>query len=190
MVRPSPTESAQDYPNKIKEGNDGNEYVSRPDKNGIFKWHKIKEANKCKNAYEYFIQFPDYYLTKKLIKYDVSPLEKKLMSIKTELSKHDIHLLKIGWKGIGYFIDNAWLAAETALAKKYKLKNPYDVLDKTNFIFYTDKGLFNASLDGHLNLQWNLNKKSLDIVSDILQKEFKKKYIRPKSKNKTIIIYI
>ncbi len=37
--RPSPPVSAQDFPNNIKIGNDGNEYVSKPDKkiyiNGI-----------------------------------------------------------------------------------------------------------------------------------------------------------
>lgn len=53
--RPSPPLSAQDYPNKIKIGNDGNEYMSLPDKNGIYRWkiyNKKKESSiKPKKTY-------------------------------------------------------------------------------------------------------------------------------------------
>ncbi|ARF08308.1 hypothetical protein Catovirus_1_358 [Catovirus CTV1] len=36
--RPSPSESAQDHRNKIMIGNDGNKYISLPDKNGVYRW--------------------------------------------------------------------------------------------------------------------------------------------------------
>ena len=39
--RPSPPYPANECPNQIRIGNDGNEYVSKPDKRGIFAWKKV-----------------------------------------------------------------------------------------------------------------------------------------------------
>ena len=47
IKRNSPALSAQDYPNKIKIGNNGLEYVSKSDKNKIFRWYKINSMDKC-----------------------------------------------------------------------------------------------------------------------------------------------
>lgn len=44
--RPSPSESAVIFRNGIKLGNDGNEYISNPDKNGVYKWKRLKTMNK------------------------------------------------------------------------------------------------------------------------------------------------
>lgn len=40
--RPSPSESATLYCGKKKKGNDGNMYLSKPNKNGVCRWIKIK----------------------------------------------------------------------------------------------------------------------------------------------------
>lgn len=40
--RPSPSISAQDNPNKIKKGNDGNLWISKENINGIYQWKKLK----------------------------------------------------------------------------------------------------------------------------------------------------
>ena len=68
MSRPSPTQSAIDFPDKVKEGNDKNMYVSKSDKNGIYKWKKI--VNK-KTAEEFYNQYPEIYLDKKFKKYNI-----------------------------------------------------------------------------------------------------------------------
>ena len=39
--RPSPPYPANECPNQIRIGNDGNEYVSKSDKRGIFAWKKV-----------------------------------------------------------------------------------------------------------------------------------------------------
>jgi hypothetical protein len=45
-VRPSPSEHAGDFKNKTKTGNDGQKYVSKPNKNGVYSWKKA--SIKCK----------------------------------------------------------------------------------------------------------------------------------------------
>lgn len=57
LDRPSPPYHANDCKNKILEGNDGNEYFSRADKNGIYKWKLVKSMEECKTAKEYYSQF-------------------------------------------------------------------------------------------------------------------------------------
>ena len=175
--RPSPPVSAQDFPNEIKVGNDGKEYVSRSDKKGIFKWHKINYD--VKTAYDYYMQLPQIYLDKKFIKYDIDNTLKKLKNIEKELKKHNIYLLYIRWKNVGNFIDNAWDEARLILSKK---TNP------TNFIFYTDNRMFWALHEGELSMQWDLDKQSKIITNDIFTKEFKKSYIPPKNITKAMII--
>ena len=41
-LRPSPTESATKFCGKRKRGNDGNMYISKPNKNGVCRWVKVK----------------------------------------------------------------------------------------------------------------------------------------------------
>ena len=57
MSSPSPTDHAKDFPNKIKMGNDMNNYISKKNKKGIYKWVKIVTK---KSPEEYYQQFPDY----------------------------------------------------------------------------------------------------------------------------------
>lgn len=91
--RPSPPYRAKDFPDKIKKGNDGNKYMSKEDKNGIYKWIKItKEPNNIinnnKNIYikntanEYFKQFPNY--TKPL--YNTNIFTKNLKKYKIRIT--------------------------------------------------------------------------------------------------------
>jgi hypothetical protein len=44
LKRPSPPYPAQDYCHQEKVGNDGNMYLSFPDKNNICKWKKLKDS--------------------------------------------------------------------------------------------------------------------------------------------------
>ena len=44
---------AKDFPNKIKIGNDGVEYVSKLDKNKVFKWYRIKIILDCNSPKKY-----------------------------------------------------------------------------------------------------------------------------------------
>ena len=182
MSRPSPSVSAQDFPDKVKEGNDKNMYVSKPDKNGIYKWKQI--VNK-KTAEEFYFQYPEIYLDKKFKKYDYKPTLKILEKVKKELEENHIYLFFMKWKKVGNFIDYAWTDAQQEILKK-KNTDPNPL--KNNFLFYLENDLFYSQKKGELTLQWNLNKKELDILSEIFQKYFGKKYIRPKNKTKSIII--
>jgi hypothetical protein len=163
------------YPNKLKIYSNGIEYVSKLDKNKVFKWYKIKNMNQCKSPEKYYMQFPENYLQKKFIKYNNKNIEKKLNSIKKILKKENIYLLKIKWKNNYNYSDNSWYNAE----EKSK---------SNNFIFYTDHSFFWSKNTGNLNFQWNLDRKSKKIVFDLLKKKFNRKFIMPKSISKAIII--
>jgi hypothetical protein len=89
-IRPSPPYHANDFPNKIKIGNDKNEYISKKDKNGIYKWVKIGLK---KSAEEYYKQFPDY---KKSI-YDSSFFTKKNKDLTKSLKKIGVSFYFVKW---------------------------------------------------------------------------------------------
>lgn len=191
--RSSPSVSAQDFPNQIKIGNDKEEYVSKSDKNKVFRWYKIKDGSKCKSAQEYYMQLPKYYLDKKFIKYDIKPFEIIMKLIKKELEKKNIFFIKIGWKNVYDFIDNAWEDALYYIKNKLykddkKIKTIYEIIDLANFIFYTDNIEFWAKHNGNLPIQWNLDKNAKKETFEIFKKYFKRKFIQPKSIKKTILI--
>lgn len=48
--RPGPQYPANDCKNMRKKGNDGNYYISAPNKNGIFRWVKLETINKGKGS--------------------------------------------------------------------------------------------------------------------------------------------
>jgi hypothetical protein len=191
--RDSPSYSAQDYPNKIKIGNNGLKYVSKSDKNKVFRWYKIKDMNECNNPDKYYMQFPENYLQKKFYKYNTIKVEEVLNKVKEELILKNIYLIKIGWKNNYNLIDNAFDEATEFIIKKYfkdKKLSKYEILDShlANFIFYTENRLFWSKNSGELSLQWVLYKNSKKEAFDILRKYFKNKFIEPKSSSKTITI--
>jgi len=191
--RNSPPYSAQKYPNKIEIGNDGFEYVSRSDKNKVCKWYKIKSVENCPSAEKYYMQFPDNYLQKKFNKYDIHVIENKLSQLKKELFSKNIYILKIGWKNVYDYTDNAWYEAEKYIKDKHlkdKSVSTYDILDLSNFIFYTEKSLFWSKNTGNLRLQWNLKRESKKIAFEILNTIFKNNFVKPLSSSKEIIIKI
>ena len=174
--RESPPVSAQDFRNKIKQGNDGEEYVSRADKNKVYRWYKIKSMDKCSTAEKYYMQFPENYLQKKFCKYDLKKLEMKIKRVKKELKQKNIYLFKIGWKNVYHFINYAWEDAREH--------------NKDNFIFYTEKALFWAQNSGELTLQWSLQKGVKKDVFEIFHKIFKNKFIQQKRVENAIVLLL
>lgn len=190
--RPSPPYSAQDYPNIIKKGNDGNKYVSRPDKNKIYKWYKIKYMEETTSPEKYYMQFPENYNQKKFFKYDIKKFENSIKSIKKELIKKNIYLIKLGWNKIWNFSDYAWSSATNYIKNKYykddKKIDHYYLVENANFIFYTENNTFWAQHDGLLYMQYNLNNNAKKEAFEIFKKNLKKSFIEPKSSAKAIII--
>lgn len=176
--RSSPPYHANDCPNVILEGNDENQYISMPDKNGVYHWKKIKYG---KNAEDYYSQFPDY--TKP--KYDIKSTLEKLDKIKKELEKHNIYLFFIGWKNVTWFIDYAWedaeeMAKSTKLGKKIMSDNTNkftSVFDKISFLFFTDHRIYWTRRNGEIFMQHNILKKDKDVVIQIFKKYFGNKFV-------------
>ena len=182
--RNSPSYSAQKYPNKIKIGNDGYQYVSKPDKNMIYKWYKIKSMDKCTSPEKFYMQFPENYLQKKFNKYSTTKVEKILNKLKKELESKNIYLIKIGWKDVYDYVDTSYDKAYNYILKKNNLID----LDKANFIFYTEKNLFWSKNTGKLFLQWKLYKDIKKYTFDLFHKYFKNNFIEPTNISKAMII--
>jgi len=89
--RLSSSVSAQDYPKKIKEGNDENKYISIVNKNNISAIEMVKISIK-KSAEEYYKQYSSY---KKTI-YDTDFFLCKISKLKKDLLKIGIrfHFIK------------------------------------------------------------------------------------------------
>jgi len=152
--RPSPPVSAQDYPNKIKEGNDGNKYISIADKNNIYKWKKISTK---KSAEEYYKQYPGY---QKAI-YDTNFFLSRMSKLKKYLLKIGIKFYFIKWK----------LYGNNSFDIEY-FQEDYN-LDE-NYILYSERRLYTDCRDkkGIMHLIHNVPLNLRSKVNYILQQIF------------------
>jgi hypothetical protein len=171
LKRPSPSYHANDYKWKVMKGNDGYDYISRPDKRMIFHWKRITNG---KTAEEYYKQFGDY----KPVKYKIDNTEKLLKRVDGELNKHNIKIYYLRWKNTGLFMDNAWLE----LYKKTDFSK--------SFIFYTENQKYWAMRTGILSLQHNILNKDKNLINEIFKKHFGKKYKWPGTPGKAIVLNI
>lgn len=187
--RPSPPYPANDCKKQILEGNDGDEYISLPDKNGIYKWKKIMFKN---SAEEYYCQFPE----NKPAKYDEKQVLKKLDLIKQKLLQDNIYLYDIGWKDIGNFIDNAWNDVVKLIEKQKYVQNLRKIKENknkyigylTSFVFYTDHQLYWAKRNGELFFQHNILTKDKQKVIKIFKEQFGKNFKWDGSRTKSMMI--
>lgn len=190
-LRPSPSMHASEWKNKIKDGNDGRQYVSLPDKNGVYKWKKIKNGEEAKTPEEYYSQFPEN--KKYIVKYDTYDVLSKLKLISDELTKHHIYIFPVGWKKVWWFIDFAWDDATNILKKKSyvynKLTNKDTLfIDVVSYIFFTENRLYWSSIKGILNLQHQIRKEDKKIIIDTFKKYFGKRFSWSGSDPKTLNI--
>lgn len=183
--RPSPPYHANECKNKIMKGNDKKSYISKPNKNGIFKWYPLKSG---KTPEEYYNQFPE----KKIKKY-IFP-DKVLEAVKKDLLKENILFIKIGWKNVYDFIDDAWYDVTRLIEKKSIIKKirqtdkKSDITNIISFIFYTDYRRFWSEINGELFLQYNILPKDKPKVIEIFKNYFGRRFIWNGSKNKALLI--
>jgi hypothetical protein len=183
MTRNSPSVHAKDFKNKTKKGNDGKEYISKPDKNGIYKWKLISHKS---TPEKYFSQFGTI---KK--KYDASETEKKLKKITNEFKKHKIFLVKYSWKSVGQFAGDALTMISEKIASKYHIDFwSRELTDNYSFITYTDHLRYLAEKDGKLCLFHNITTKDKDYIIETFKKYFGKKFVWNGSNKKSICIYL
>jgi hypothetical protein len=178
-IRPSPRFHAATFPNEVKEGNDGYDWISLPDVNGVYRWKKLKNMDQAKSAEEYYDQYPEH---RDSPKRDPSEIVEKLNTISQELKKQNIYLFRVGWKKVGDFIDNAWDDAEDVVRKhahvKKLLKDSSDdtPMNVVSMIFWTDHRQYWSTHDGELTLQHAIQKGDSDIVLKLFRKSFGKQF--------------
>ena len=133
-TRPSPPFSATLFPNEIKEGNDNEEYISKKDKNGIYKWYKITLK---KNPEEYYKQLPDYIKPK----YNINIFTQNLKTLVKDLKKINVTFYFIKWNIYG---DNSF--EYEYFSQDNKLSNNYlqESLNELNAIHFNSN---NADID-------------------------------------------
>ncbi len=151
-TRPSPSISAQVARDKIKEGNDGNMYLSKPDRNGVYHWKRLWQMSEVKTAAEYYDQFPH-----KPRNYDTKEVVTKLRAVAKALNKHNIPLIPIGWRNVWDFGDNAADDAYEIADSKFISGGPGPGYFSKPLMFYTDHNLYFASITGKLYIKYDLD---------------------------------
>ena len=150
----SPLYSAEEFKNQIKEGYDRKLYISKKNKNNIYKWYKL---NLKKNPEEYYKQFSDY---KNPIN-DPTFFIKNIKKLTHELDKIGIKFYFIKWKIYG--------------------PNSYDIEYfqednnlKYNYILYSERRLYWAMREKNakIHLIHSIPKNKWTLVNDILLKYF------------------
>lgn len=165
MERPSPTVSAQSYPNKIRKGNDGKEYISRADKNGVYHWKVLKGMGDTKNPEEYYLQFPDY----KPQKYNADEAIIGLRNIAPKLKKLGIYVINVGW-------DTVWDFSDYHFARIEEILHSRKLDTNTPTVSYSSHRKYWASRNGEFYLKHNLvGLKRQDIIN-IFTEEFGKRF--------------
>jgi hypothetical protein len=153
--RPSPSDHAKDFPDQLKEGNDENVYVSKKDKNGIYKWYKIE---KKKNPEEYYKQFTDYTTPDN----NTNIFYNNIKNLTNDLKKIGVKLYFVKW-GI------------------YDPPFTYEYFQEDNdldndYILYSEYSLYwDARQDGIMYLHHGVSKDKWDSVNNILKKYFPKR---------------
>lgn len=181
-LRPSPSEHAKDHKWKELRGNDGNGYVSRPDKNGVYRWRKINPTPA--KALDYYKQVLKPAELK--IKHSAAGFLKKARAAARELRRHKIFFYHVPWGSIGNFIDNAWDNVCESVERATGVDSG-EVMDHFSIIFFTDNRVFWSERgDGIINMQHSILKKDRDLVERVFKKHFGRRVVLPKRDTRTI----
>jgi hypothetical protein len=183
-TRNSPPLPANNHKWAIEEGNDGEQYVSRPDKNNIFRWKKINQNPK--KAYDYYKQILPAKELKK--KFNDTKYLTKMKAVAKELKKHKIFVYHLEWGTIQNFIDHAWDDVMEFIAKATRTNSNIEIMDNYSFVFSTESQLFSATTgNGTLYLQHNILAKDRKLIDQVFKKHFAKVKV-PVSKTKAMEI--
>lgn len=186
-VRKSPSEHAGEYKNKIKVGNDGLQYISYPDTNGIYKWKLITEK---KTPEEYMEQFK-YMEGKKHIKKYAFPRQ-KLNVLTNNLKKIGVFLVHVGWVNVGNFSDFAFDDAYDEISKSKigieMKKNNIDIMNAISIIYYSEHSRYWSEIQGKLYLHFVIQRKDKQNIIDAFKNVFGRKFAWDGNKNHAMAI--
>lgn len=182
MVRNSPKEHAKDFKYEQKQGNDGYQYASLPDKNNIFKWKKINED--LSNSIDIYKFWHSEDELNKNIKYNYKDALQKIKLLKKELQKYNIFFYYLDymgkWSGLDlHFIDYSWEEAFEQLENDTNDKQAYK---NYSVIFTDDIYLLSALLYKKLYFQHNILKKDINNVKKAFEKIYNVKLTISKKK--------
>jgi hypothetical protein len=162
-----------EFINEIMEGkdknDDENDYISKKDKDGIYKWFKIIKG---KTPKEYYQQFPKYIEEK----YDTSFFFNNLKNFQKDLDKIGVTFYFIKWG----------IYNPTTTYADFKCE-----IDLTpDFILYSENNLFIDSCNNDsMYIQHDISEKKWKNVNKILKKYFPKKTIGITSNKDAIKIF-
>jgi len=150
-------------------------WVSKPDKNKVFKWKRIPLQ---KNEIEFQRQILKP--SKFKIRYDYKDFDKQWKLLKKDLKKHKIFLYLTSYTN-GRYLDFHDQEITEYLKKDSKS-------DSISNVWINGYHIYEAfSIKGIINLQyWFKNKKDAELFYSTLDKYFK--FIKPKNKTKNIVL--
>ncbi|AYV79426.1 MAG: hypothetical protein Faunusvirus13_19 [Faunusvirus sp.] len=142
----------------IKDGNDKNIYISKRDKNGVYKWLKIQNK---KSPDEYYKQFPAY---KKPL-YDTSFFINSIPKLQKELNKIGVKFFLIKWKTYN----------DSPFEYEYFDEDVLSLLPvNTNYIYVSERMIYASSLNknGKIYIMHGIAKDKIKKFNQILIKYF------------------
>jgi hypothetical protein len=166
-MRNSPPFPANKCKEMIKEGNDGKEYISKKDKNGIYKWtlHVEKKIVYKNNPDAYFKQFDNY---KEPI-HDMSFFMSKIKELYTKLKKIGVLFYFLKWSRDSTYAGHHSIIGEKA--ENYIETHPKE--GTNGFLYMSEYLVYSSSLqDGIIYLSHELNKNIIPEFNKIIQEVF------------------
>ena len=161
VVRNSPPYPANKCKEMIKEGNDGEQYISKKDKNGIYKWTLTYKNNPD----SYFKQFDNY----EKPKYDMSFFMSKIKELYAKLKKIGVLFYFLKWSRISTYQGHHSIVH--GQVEDYIETHPDE--GKFGFIYMSDFLVYmNSRLDGIIYLSHELNKQIIPEFNKIIQEVF------------------
>jgi hypothetical protein len=167
VTRNSPPYPANKCKEMIKKGNDGKEYISKKDKNGIYKWilHVEKEIAYKSNPDSYFKQFNNY----EKPKYDMSFFSSKIKELYTKLKKIGILFYFLKWSRDSTYMNHYDILDEKV--ENYRETHPNE--GTNGFIYMSDFLLYWSSRkDGIIYISHELDKNIIPEFNKIIQEVF------------------
>jgi len=210
--RPSPPYPANECKNLKKKGNDGNMWISKSNKKGIYKWVKLEMKKipsskaikplKYESKYEAIHNKEDIkayvmkYKTAHFFNHEDDPYANKGVIkfskyVKTSFEElYDNGIIAFIYPGWCYFIDDAWKYITDKIKNSKKImkfiKDRWNVdhIDDVPFLFYMCPG----EKSNDIWLKHHLTKEQGRIVYKILKKHFGKNYKWTKSPGRAMTL--
>ena len=172
--RLGPAEHAGEHRWKVKQGLDGNEWVSRPDKNNVYRWRRVLPGRSAARAVAQVTPRPPS------VKYDQREFLTTWRAMARDLRRQDVYAYAMKWKDTYDIFSYAWADAveqamiDAGLPRLAARRRPARVkfLDDHAVMVVTEWDLYNAATSkGRMSITFSPGT-SQKAIREAVQKHF------------------